>query len=195
MSYFSSRYLKYETNSNNRYADYGEVVQIINDQLININMGGSGYILEAVGVTGDYIPKIGDWVTVTWNGGNPIAQGGSVQTGLRNINDNVKIISTSELANGVVNSEHIRANTIEARHISAYTIQAEHISANQINATHISSNSIQAQHISANQINAGHISSNTIGANHIQAGVINAGHITANAITTNHISSNITYHS
>jgi hypothetical protein len=185
---FNKRFLRYETNAKNSYLDYGEVKQVINDKIINVQMGGSAYVLEAITIEGDYIPKIGDWVTIEWRNGSPIAKGGSgISTGLRDINDNVKIVSPGDLAGGTVNSDHIRTNTIEARHISANSIQADHISANQIKANHIDVNTINAGHISANAITADKIKSNEIEARHIKADQIQAQHISANSITAEKI--------
>lgn len=189
--YFNKRLLKYETNQNSPYLDYGEVTQIITDKLINVNMGGSGYILEAVGVSGEYVPKLGDWVTIEYKDGTPIAKGGNgMSSGLTNINDSVLIVSTTDMASGVVDSEHIRANTIEARHITANSIEAQHISANSILSQHISANTIDAHHLKSNIITAEHISANSITANEIQANAIQAQHIQASAINATHISSN-----
>lgn len=192
MAYFNSRYLKYETNAkSDNFLDYGEVVQVINDKLINLNMAGTGYILEAVGVYEDYIPKLGDWATVEWRNGQPIAKGGSgIATGLRNVNDNVKIISTGDVASGVIDSDHIRTDSIEARHISAYSIEAEHITANAIQANHISANTINAGHITANAITSEKIDAQSILSEHIQAGQINATHIATDSILAIHISAN-----
>jgi YVTN family beta-propeller protein len=191
MGYFNKRFLKYETNaSDNNYLDYGEVVQVITDRLINVNMGGSGFILEAVGIEGNYIPRVGDWVTVEWSNGSPIARGGSnINGGLKEPNAPI-IISTDDLADGTINSDHIRTNTIEARHISAYSIQAEHISANSITSDKISANAIQTQHISSNTITATQIQAGAINAVSITANAINATHITANAINSVHINAN-----
>lgn len=195
----------YETNTKTEYVDYGEIVSIINDKLVNINMGGQRdtngqlVILEAVSIVGDYIAQVGDWVGVEWRSGVPVAIGGSNSnsSGLKNINDNVKIISQSDMAGGVINSEHVRTETIEARHIKVGSIQAQHVSANTIQAQHISANAIttahlnvniiDAQHIKANAIQAQHITANAIAANHITANAINAGHIVANAITSTKI--------
>jgi YVTN family beta-propeller protein len=201
MSKFNNRYLKYSTNTNDTYADYGEVVSVISDKIVNLDMGGTGYILEAVNCDNSYIPKLGDWATVEWRNGQPLAKGGtSMSTGLRDINDNVTIISTSDIASGVVNSDHIRTNTIEARHITAESIQANHISANSINANHITANAITTVQLSANSITTDKIQAGAIQAQNIQAGAIgatqisansiNATHITANAIQTQHISAN-----
>lgn len=189
--YFSSRYLQYETTAKSGNFDYGEIVKVITDKMVNVNMGGSGYVLEAVAVETDYAPRIGDWVTIEWRNGNPIARGGgNISTGLRNINNSVKIVSTSDMASGVVNSDHIRTNSIDARHISAYSIQASHISANSINASHISANAITSQSIESNSILARHIRATEINSTHIATDSINSVHITANAIRTNHISAN-----
>ncbi len=183
----------YEQNStNSTYADYGEVVSLINEKLINVNMGGSRdtsgalVVLEAVSVEGNYVPKIGDWVTVSWRNGQPVATGGNsngMSNGLVNINNEVKIVSQTDMANGVVNSEHIRANTIEAVHIKAQAIEAYHISANAITAVAISANSITSEKIAASAITAQHISANAITGDKIDSETITARNISANAIT------------
>ncbi|RPK20058.1 PA14 domain-containing protein [Paenibacillus xylanexedens] len=158
------RLLMYEQNStNSTYADYGEVVSLINDKLINVNMGGardasgSLVILESVSVEGNYVPKVGDWVTVSWRNGQPVANGGNsngMSSGLVNINNEVKIVSQTDMANGVINSDHIRAATIEAVHIKAQAIEAYHISANAVTADAISANSITSEKIAANSVDA-----------------------------------------
>jgi hypothetical protein len=182
----------YETNSKGGYVDYGEIVTILNEKLVNINMGGARdaqgnlIILEAVAVEGNFIPKIGDWVNVEWRNGSPVAVGGDssgLNTGLTNINENVKIISQGDLANGVVNGDHIRANSIEAIHIEAQSIQAQHISANAITTVAISANAITGDKIAAGVITAVNISANAITGDKIAAGTIQAVNISANTIT------------
>jgi DNA-binding beta-propeller fold protein YncE len=187
----------YETNTNSQYADYGEVTSIINEKLINVNMGGERdvngdlIILEAVAVEGNYIPKIGDWVTIEWRSGQPVAIGGNnsgMSNGLTNINEQVKIISQTDVASGVINSDHIRANAIEANHISANAVQAQHISANSIQSQHISAGSIQSAHISAGVIQAQHISAGSITTEAISANAVTSDKIAAGSITSEHIS-------
>lgn len=181
-----------QNNSNSRYADYGEVVSIINDKLINVNMGGardqSGklVILEAVAVEGMYVPKIGDWVTVNWRNGQPVASSGSsnsLSSGLTNINNDVKIVSQTDMASGVVNSDHIRASTIEAIHIRAQAIEAYHISANAITADAIAADAITADKIQADTIQTRHISSSVITGDKIAGDTITGKNISANTIT------------
>jgi YVTN family beta-propeller protein len=191
MSYFSSRMLRYATNasSSNQYADYGEVVAVITDKLININMGGSGYILEAVTVSNGYIPKIGDWVTVNWNNGNPVANGSGIGGGLQQPNTPT-IISTSDLANNTINSDHIQANSIETTHLQAGSVQANQISANSVYSYHITSEAIGTTQLSANSITSDKIQANSINAQAIQAGAVTATAISANSITSVAIQAN-----
>jgi YVTN family beta-propeller protein len=190
--YFSKRLLKYESTANPTNLDYGEVSQVLTDKLINVNMGGSNYILEAVGVAGSYIPKVGDWVVVEWQNGTPIAKGDSATTagsGLININTPT-IVSPSDMASGTVNSDHIRVNSIEAQHLQAGSVTAYAISANSITASAISANAIQTQHISANTIQGSQIQAGTITTNNIQAGAITGTLISANSITAVQLQAN-----
>ncbi|MDP5273676.1 PA14 domain-containing protein [Chengkuizengella axinellae] len=182
---FKSRYLLYETVKQDNYMDYAEVVHIINDKLINVNIGGQKDIegnlilLEAVLVEGNYIPKIGDWVGIEWRDGQPIAIGNQISTGLTNINDNVKIVSVSDLADNVINTDHIRTNAIEAKHIRSDQITANHIEADAINSDHIAAESIESAHIQSAAIESDHIS----------AGAIEASHISSEQITVDKLES------
>jgi hypothetical protein len=190
--YFSKRLLKYESTANPTNLDYGEVSQVLTDKLINVNMGGSSYILESVGVAGSYIPKVGDWVVVEWQNGTPIAKGDSTTTagsGLININTPT-IVSPSDMASGTVNSDHIRVNSIEAQHLQAGSVTAYAISANSITASAISANAIQTQHISANSIQGSQIQAGTITTNNIQAGAITGTLISANSISSVQLQAN-----
>jgi YVTN family beta-propeller protein len=189
---FFKKYLLYETNRKEEYIDYGEIVSIINDRLVNVNVGGardssgSLIILEAVAIEGGYIPKIGDWVGIEWRNGQPIALGSNIN-GLRSINDNVKVVSSTDITSNVINSDHIKANIIEARHIKAGTIQAEHISANSIKAEHISANSIQSQHIGVGTIDATHVKADAINGTHIQGQTITGTHISGGTVSADHL--------
>lgn len=184
------RLLMYETNSKGDYVDYGEVVSVITDKLVNVNVGGqrnsdgSLFILESVAIEGEFVPKVGDWVGIEWRNGTPIAIGNSgygSSAGLTNINASVKIVASTDLAGNVINAYHLKSDTIEARHIIAGAIQAEHISSNTIVANHIQSEAIESRHISANAIQAFHISANQIQGQHISANEISAEHLTVSA--------------
>jgi hypothetical protein len=187
-----SRFLAYETNNNAQYPDYGVVTYIINDKLINVNMGGekdsngNPVILPSVMVQGNYVPKLGDWVTISWENGQPVAYGGnnnSNSAGLVNINNDVKIVSQTDMANGVINSDHIRANTIQAYHISAGSITTQAISANAVTADKIAAGAITALQISAGSITADRLAAGSITSQQISAGAITGDRIAANTIT------------
>jgi hypothetical protein len=189
----------YETNNNTPYPDYGVIESIINDKLVNINMGGEKdaqgnmVLLESVMVRSGYIPKVGDWVTINWENGQPIAVGGnsgSNSSGLTNINNDVKIVAPSDVASGLINADHIKAYSIQAVHISANAIVADAISAGSITTAKISANAVTADKIATNAITAQHISAGTINAGHISAGSIRGDMISAGTITAAQISSN-----
>jgi DNA-binding beta-propeller fold protein YncE len=202
------RLLLYDANSKGKYVDYGEVVSLINEKLINVNVGGERddngnlVILESVMVSGDYVPKIGDWVGIEWRNGQPIAIGGnaSSSSGLTNINNNVKVISSSDIAGNVIDSNHIKIDSIDARHIRADAIEARNISANAISARNIQANAITTDAISAHAvtsdkiaagvITALNISANSITGEEIMAGTITARNISANSITGDKIAGN-----
>jgi len=206
----NSRFLMYES-TNDRFTktmtDYGQIVQIISEQYINVNIQGARdangemVILEQVAVAGDYVPKLGDWVGIEWRNGQPVAIGtNNTAAGINDINNNVKIISPQDMTNNVVKSNHIQAESILARHIKAGEIQADHISANSIDATkikageitsvHISANSIDTMHIKADAVTATQISANSVVAEKIASGAITTEKIAAGAITAVQISAN-----
>jgi hypothetical protein len=189
----------YETNNNTQYPDYGVITSIINDKLVNVNMGGqknadgSLAILESVMIQGMYVPKIGDWVTIQWSNGQPIAIGGSTgynSAGLTDINQDVKIVSQTDITSGVINSDHIRAYSIQAQHISANSIVTNAISANAVTADKIAAGAITALQISANSITGDRIVAGTITSQQISANSITGDRIAANTISGNNIAAN-----
>jgi YVTN family beta-propeller protein len=200
MDNYSKRYLMYETNAKGGYMDYGEIVSIINDRMVNVNLGGqrnddgSLVILEGIMIDGLYVPKIGDWVSIEWRNGQPlVVANNSTSIGLTNINDDVRIISSSDITNNVISAEHIRANSIVARHISAGTIVSEHISAGAITTDLLSANAITADKISGNSIYGRHIAGDQISGNHIAANTIDASKLTISAKTFGLLGQYFTY--
>lgn len=207
----TSRYLKYESQNralNKNYTEYGQITQIISDRYVNVNIEGAQdsqgnlLLLEQVAIVGDYVPKLGDWVGIDWRDGQPVAIGNSnsVGSGLNDINNDVKVVSPTDMANEVIQSDHIQAESILAKHIKAGEVQADHIQANAIDATKIKAGEIQGYHISANSIDASklvagsitaqQISANAITANELAAGSVTARQIAAGAITAVAISAN-----
>jgi len=135
----SSRWFKYETVTRQSYSDFGEVVQINNDNTVNVhilgyNSVGDPILLEKVQVEGNYTPKVGDWVSIEWKNGNPVVTSGLISSTI-NLNDySATITSSTQITSGVIIGDHISSRTISAEKIQTGTITANEIQTGTITA-------------------------------------------------------------
>jgi YVTN family beta-propeller protein len=184
---FGSRYLSYESGGKGSKTEFGIVVGKNSDSSIDIEVDGK--VLRSVGSKLIFTPQIGDWVALDWSGSVPYAQTGSKSNimGLSNINESKLITSPSQMAESVVNSTHIQADSIISRHISANSIDATMIQANAITSEKIQAGAITAREISSSTITSDEIVAGSITGDRLQAGTITANEIASSTITSDKI--------
>jgi len=211
------RYLKYEAPLNQRSEQFGRIVSINpNDHTLTVDVGapadshGNPVYLQGVRYSSDYVPKLNDWVRVTYVNRRPVVTTGHVmgpnpldQTMLQIVAPDqiaLKIISTKHIANisgdviqgGTLNGQNVNfanipgsaiVGPISASLIQGGTLDFSQFATANLYGWDIMGGSITNAQIASGTILGSNIAPNTITGQNIQQGTLTCANIAPHSIT------------
>jgi hypothetical protein len=177
----------YESRTKSILYEYGKVINIHNDGTVDVVVGsgvdyyGNPLLLQYVAIMGTYTPKINDYVLISWQGNVPIVVGNNYSNP-PSIDYSVVITSPTDIANGVINNDHIKSRSITADRLVAGTITAESGVIGELAVTDANIANLDASKITSGDISADRMKANVVEAINLSAGDISADRLKANVI-------------